>query len=730
MRNYKRKSEMSQESWTKYQAKRQRIDAKPKRADAEQRRNYARHEHQWSLDPATTELAVVDGEADDNGHYNLFQEYSPSIGMATLRAGDTGRLGLLQCADFMWKNRRRIKKATGKRTKHLYFSAGYDISQQVAFDPVLTDEQKHAIWHMRSRSFGAVRGPEHRPEIEVPQARATVQLTRKTGYVKFQRGRYEVRVDWSDIFSLFARGFVAVMRDYQKFWSAEEHTRMDSWLEAVEAGKEARGQWAQAGYADTEIETMYQEPELKLMHWLASHIVKLCQEVGLHPKSLAGPAPMARALLHKFGCTSHLKPADYDTVEFQSGPINSIVRQAFFGGNIQSSVFGRLPEHHKVDITSAYPAEIAKLPCGAHGYWNTLDHKDLRKANEKTVYPYCIYHIVWACPKDTVWPPFPVRRKNNSILYPLKGEGWYCSAEIQAFFDCHPKADYNITEGIQWISTCEHDHPFDEMIELTYNQRNEYKKTKNPAGNILKLALNSLYGVMAQTMGTYREVDDEGNTIGWHTPKTSNLFLAAMITSGCRAKIMHAIAKNPENVFSIMTDAILTFAPQDMEVIESEDKESDRPLGGWEHERSSDPAILVAPGIIGHAEGNDKFRGVPTKCVWHVGERPFDTMYDALSSALADGHRSVSARFEKYHNPFDAGTTNETAGRFLQSEREINITPSALQTKRDPTKAREIAPQLWYLPPYKSSISGASHIYMRPADEGAYIYERPERFDT
>src|SRR5215472_15767875 len=89
MRKYTKVSDMTQEAAEKYKAKHARAQKRYREThedytDAEQVRNYERHAKDWALNPARCELVMVDGEASDQGYYNLFQAYTPSLGIKTL----------------------------------------------------------------------------------------------------------------------------------------------------------------------------------------------------------------------------------------------------------------------------------------------------------------------------------------------------------------------------------------------------------------------------------------------------------------------------------------------------------------------------------------------------------------------------------------------------------------------------------------------------------------------
>lgn len=732
MRHYIPLAQMTQEQRATYQAKRKRINARTPRRDKEQSRNYLRHGKSWTLDPERTVVCAIDGEASNDGKYWLFQAYTDELGMRTLKTRPDQRLGLVEIHRFLLAVKREIRRKCDKSVVFIAYSFGYDRSQMLFGEKHLSHAQALDVWKQQSKTRGAVVGTDWKEEIDIPGTNASVYMGRKTGYMVFHHDdKKDQRVAWQDIWSLFNCSFVKAVEGYAKYWTPEEHAAYDTDLAAVKEGKAARGDWQEQGYTDADVAERYQLPELRLMCWLAKFVIRLCKELELYPRTLAGPAPMARALFHKYGVTAHIKPEDYDTIEYQLSRFNRRAMHAYYGGNIQLAVTGHLTHYHKWDVTSAYPTQAQKLPCLAHGERRALTPEEIAQANQGKLLDGAIYHIYWKCPRSTIWPPLPHRQRQGAIHNPLEGQGDYHTVELAALFrnfDEHTKIE--IDGGVIWESTCDCVHPFQLMVQATFDERAIYKRDKHPAGDILKLALNSLYGVLAQTAGQKRVVDADGNTVSYKTPKHSNIIGAGMITAGCRAQIMDAIALDPKNVIGVMTDAIITLEPHPLPCVESEDKTTPRILGAWEHEEINENTYAVAPGIMLGESGHDKMRGIPGASTWWIGEMEFLTAYAARKYAGENDIPAIEAEFNQYQNPYQPGTDPENWGKFIKARRVIDISPEILRQKRDVKRKYLIAPDLWYLPPHLRGSILESAPYLRPMDKGYVSHPETESYDA
>ncbi|MGH2612653.1 MAG: DNA polymerase, partial [Rhabdochlamydiaceae bacterium] len=283
----------------------------------------------------------------------------------------------------------------------------------------------------------------------------------------------------------------------------------------IEAGKEGRGSWGMA----TESIREYNKLECTLLVQMMDSVRVACTQVGIHPRTWQGAGQLAESMLESHYIGDYLAPIP----AIMSVPTAT----AYFGGRFEITKQGLLDKVYEYDLNSAYPSAMRSLPCLRHGQWRKgrvspgscgLSHVSWRRRNTSRAIPQ----------------PFPFRSHSGRISYPSSGRGWYWSPELEAALDIG-LWDIEIDEGYVWHQTCDH-KPFD-WIEDIYNYR---KTLTDGRGIVLKLAMNSLYGKMAQSVGKPR----------FH----SNVW-AGLITSHVRAQLLKDSHANG-NAIMFATDAI------------------------------------------------------------------------------------------------------------------------------------------------------------------------------
>jgi hypothetical protein len=158
-------------------------------------------------------------------------------------------------------------------------------------------------------------------------------------------------------------------------------------------------------------------------------------------------------------------------------------------------------------------------------------------------------------------------------LYPTRGAGWYYAVEIAAAARRFPRG---IQIELAWVPYGPYTMPLATPIERDFALRLKFEAESDPAAQVVKLALNSLYGKTAQ-----RQVDR------FRTPPFRNYLWAGYITAQTRAQLSDVIREVGErSVFATMTDGTLTNGS-----IPTGDE-----LGAWSCEDVACAAIL-GPGI-------------------------------------------------------------------------------------------------------------------------------------
>jgi hypothetical protein len=238
------------------------------------------------------------------------------------------------------------------------------------------------------------------------------------------------------------------------------------------------------------------------------------------------------------------------------------------------------------DISSAYPYQLAFLPCLKHTTWKRTKDRKAMKAARCALVRYSLSR----CKNELPWGPFPFRDEDGSISFPLEsGGGWVWRDEYFA----GERYWKNVRLRSAWIGTgrcrCS---PF---ARIPHYYRERLRIGKEGAGIVHKLGPNSCYGKLAQSVG--------GN------PPFQSWVWAGMITSGCRAQILELMGlhRDMRNVLAIATDGVYTRerlarpVPRDTGTYACVDKdkphEGKKPLGGWEEKEYPKGLFFARPGI-------------------------------------------------------------------------------------------------------------------------------------
>ena len=435
-------------------AARYRESHREQRRDAEKtRRERLRHQR------VDKPFVGVDGEG---GNLNGKHVYT------TLRAGDrelyTGvPLSTSECLQFLG--------SLPNDRIYIGFYFGYDISMILAD---LSRERLTKLMDRDARKFTREDGRETFVPLDWGN-RFDIDLV--AGFREFRvrdRWRSKHYVTIYDSAGIFQCSFLKALKSWEI--GSEEEWRV------IEEGKSARSSFTEA----TDEVRRYNHLECILLAQMMEKVRDACNAVNIFPKKWTGAGQLAESLL-----TTH-KIEDYqselpDEIELPAAT-------AYFGGRFEILKQGILNDVWEYDINSAYPDAMQYLPCLKHGKWV--------KGKVGNIY---LAHTKWAMIDRTgaLEPqPFPFRTKDGTIIFPCNGRGWYWSWEVESAKKIG-KWFIKVDECYSWVQECSH-KPFDWISEL-YDYR---KSLGGPKGDVLKLAINSLYGKMAQNVGhpRYRSI--------------------------------------------------------------------------------------------------------------------------------------------------------------------------------------------------------------------------------
>lgn len=246
-------------------------------------------------------------------------------------------------------------------------------------------------------------------------------------------------------------------------------------------------------------------------------------------------------------------------------------RASYYGGWFEIMAHGHIPEDTwEYDINSAYPHVISTLPCLLHGRWT---HAHAAPEREPGSGALVLVHARVRGSDKRVGAMLH-RCDDGSIRRPSETAGWYWQHEL----DAAQRA--GVIDRVLYDETWTYDpcdcRPPMRGIAGLYEERLRIGKN-SPAGKGYKLVYNSVYGKFAQSVGD---------------PKYGNAFYASLVTSGCRAMILDAIATHPEGtnaVVMVATDGVYFTSPhRNLEICEK--------LGAWE-ETTHRNLTLFKPGV-------------------------------------------------------------------------------------------------------------------------------------
>lgn len=389
---------------------------------------------------------------------------------------------------------------------------------------------------------------------------------------------------------------------------------------AIEEGKQQRNSHSLEDFERIE---QYNRLEIIMLQQLMEEFRNACAEVGYVPRNWQGPGQIAEVMLAVNGIerTSNVPllcdPRYTDLIEFG--------RNAFYGGRPETTAIGPVPGPiYQWDINSAYPYALLHVPCLEHGEW---EYREAGRG-EKLPIPDMSLNFGWFGPKikgkhnRAHIYGLPFRTKDGVIMYPEMGKGWYWGFEINASIH----QEFRVISQWSYRQECQC-QPF-RFIRDVYAQRKALGK--DGKGIVLKLALNSLYGKMAQSIGY---------------PKYANPIWASFITAYCRTQIqtlLHSTCSDEKacgkNVYMIATDAL--FTSEELPIEESEE------LGGYSKEVHPDGIFIVQPGLYFGTSGKGaKTRGVPLGLITNR-ESEFRENYKRMldSYRIGDGDVTIPMR--------------------------------------------------------------------------------------
>jgi hypothetical protein len=438
-------------------------------------------------------------------------------------------------------------------------------------------------------------------------------LPRKEFKVRLKGGKWVVI---NDVGPFFQCAFLKAIKDWS-IGTEEEHA-------IIAAGKEKRNAF---DVKDLEEIASYNALEIVLLEQLMEKFRAACYAVNIRPQKWQGPGQLAKALLARESVPLSKNVPLLNEPEFYDLMVYG--RNSYYGGRPELSAIGPVDQPvFQWDINSAYPAAMLSVPCLMHGGWEKeeyvtgMDSEKIRCTNA-IVYGSFTGKPLRKGQRAPLWYGLPVRSADGSISYPRDGKGWYWQHEIQASIHQSFRAEsawvYNRVCDCQPLA----------FVSDLYQDRMDLGK--DGPGIVIKLGLNSLYGVTVQSIGS---------------PAYADPIRGSYITSHCRTQIQSLIHSSPccvegvcgKDVLMIATDSVATITDR-TDIQESKD------LGGWSRETHPQGMFLIQPGLyFGSSGKHAKTRGVPRSAI-EAREGEFRAAFTRMceSKRLEDGDVSVPA---------------------------------------------------------------------------------------
>lgn len=515
---------------------------------------------------------------------------------------------------------------------------------------------------------------------ELLQAEALYWKTYKIQYIPSkqtiisdQRGR---KVHIYDVFGFFQTSFVKALSEWQ--------IGDPSIIAEIAAMKERRGTFSEKERRQIRD---YCLAECDLLVELMQRLIAATERAEIPCHRWYGVGALASGMLQKYGVKEYTGTApNYIKDEILSG---------YYGGRFEIARSGDIGKVYAYDIKSAYPSVARDLPCLAH-----VRYANVRTYNSDHL---AVWHVKWNVGKGAIWGPFPWRDDHYGIHYPTNGDGWYWSPEIKAAMSFYPKG-IHVIEGVRIVQLCEH-RPFT-FIDEVYTERRRLEASGDYANKTLKLALNSLYGKTAQSIGhgckkhgANKERDCYLCQTARHPPYQSYVW-AGLITSGTRAKILKAVKQDPKNVVSIATDSVVSTRPLDLEIGTG--------LGQWDM-TEWEACFLIQPGIyrlrnpcpFDYKEERCKHEAIRTRGFGRL-ETSFDQIIADWTANPFSSHSYKATRFVGLASAMARTDYEQYWRRWIEAERTINFYPQSRFIDLD--KIRPGATSIMHDPPTFTAV--------------------------
>ena len=277
---------------------------------------------------------------------------------------------------------------------------------------------------------------------------------------------------------------------------------------------------------------------------------------GVYPRTIFTNGSIARSYLLAYK-EIKVKDLQFKSLFNKSAYFKELLdysMKSYHGGKIESYVLGYIKKAKIIDITSAYPYALSKLPKltnKVHYHTGTKFLNDFYYAfikcdiiinNENFIHPVIIKNPI-----------------NQSNISPY--------GYLENVIITKKEYDYLIENGINVIvkdyyavEHIDNIYPYKNLVFHLFENRIKYRYTNISVSEMFKTIINSLYGITYELTDIFKESDDEICWTGYRAGDFFNPIIASYITAMIRtylSKVSYNVIRNGGEVYLNMTDSII-----------------------------------------------------------------------------------------------------------------------------------------------------------------------------
>lgn len=236
-------------------------------------------------------------------------------------------------------------------------------------------------------------------------------------------------------------------------------------------------------------------------------------------------------------------------------PINilDIAVSCYYGGRFEVIERGFFKKLISLDINSAYPETISKLPSLKYGKWKVIENQ--KEVSKKEIIGFYKVHLI--IPEKRI-SPFVIKYKGIVIFPSGVFEKWITWYE----YDLLKKYVYKFYYGYEYHPYKREYYPFKQAILHLYEMKSFYKYDKKQKDEVLswifKLVMNAVYGCFIERHDKIL-IDESGSEMKITVAgKMFNPVYASIITARTRWKLLKDSGKkNWKKIVAFHTDSII-----------------------------------------------------------------------------------------------------------------------------------------------------------------------------